>query len=37
MRTKLMKKVHRKLTEEENFSQRLKVLAQVTTEKTRMD
>ena len=31
-----MKKVHRKLTEEENSSQCLKVLAQVTTEKTRM-
>ena len=31
-----MKKVHRKLTEEENSSQCPKVLAQVTTEKTRM-
>ena len=35
MRTKLMKKVHRKFRE--NSSQCLKVLAQVTTEKTRMD
>ena len=37
MRTKLMKKVHRKLTEEENSIQCLKVLGQITIETTRMD
>ena len=37
MRTKLMYKLNRNLTEEENASQCLKILSQYTVKKTRID
>ena len=37
MRTKLMKKLNRKLTEKENSSYCLKILTQITIEKARMN